>query len=156
MVSPCSSGHMAAMPVIRIPLMENLSGTPVTPSQRHSFAVSEHGEIGRSATTALFNSRGGGGGGVVLSPLQSDISKGRKKSDISESQMTFTFTRKYSDIFKAARLKKKELQMFRYSTSTGLFTYGGSRLWGELYSSLHTGTSQRRPGAGKVPNLQAL
>lgn len=66
MVSPCSSGHMAAMPVIRIPLMENLSGTPVTPSQRHSFAVYAHGEIGHSATTALFNSRGGGGGGSFI------------------------------------------------------------------------------------------
>lgn len=65
---------MAAMPVIKIPLMENLSGTPVTPSQRHSFAVYEHGENGRSATTAL-----GGGGGGVVSHHSSQISAKEKK-----------------------------------------------------------------------------
>lgn len=47
-------------------------------------------------------------GGGSFSPLKSDISKG-KKGDISESQMTFTFMKKYSGIFKTARLKKKEL-----------------------------------------------
>lgn len=99
----CSSGHMAAVPVIRIPLMENLSGTPVTPSQRHSFAVHAHCEIGFSATTVLFNSQSG------VASRHSSQTTAKEKGDISEPQMTFTFTRKYSDIFKTARLKMKEL-----------------------------------------------
>lgn len=83
--------------------MENLSGTPVTPSQRHGFAVYAHGEI----TTALFDSQSWGGGGS-FSPLKSDISEG-KKNVTFQSQMAFTFRKKYSDIFKTARLKKEEL-----------------------------------------------
>lgn len=92
---------MAAMAGIRIPLLENLSGTPVTPSQSCRLSPRPDRPFGHDS--ALQQSHWGE---LLTTQVRHQQ---RKKSDISESQMTFTFTREYSDIFKAARLKKKKL-----------------------------------------------